>query len=122
MVSRSGPGRTRTAGARRAATSPDSSRAGTAAVTAVSGLIKRYGEFTAVNGIDLTVYDGEIFGIPGPKGAGETTTPEMIEGLREPDGGTIHVAGIDVARSERCQAGDWRPARVDAAVRLLVGA
>ena len=51
---------------------------------AVSGLIKRYGEFTAVNGIDLTVYDGEIFGILGPNGAGKTTTLEMIEGLGEP--------------------------------------
>jgi ABC-2 type transport system ATP-binding protein len=53
-------------------------------VIAVSGLIKRYGEFTAVNGIDLTVYDGEIFGILGPNGAAKTTTLEMIEGLGEP--------------------------------------
>src|SRR5919205_4260559 len=98
MASRGGPGGTRTAGARRAATGPDTNRAGTAAVIVVSGLIKRYGKFTAVNGFDLTVYDGEIFSILGPNGAGKTTTLQMIEGLREPDGGTIHVAGIDVAR------------------------
>ncbi len=67
-------------------------------VIEVSGLIKRYSDFTAVNGIDLTVYNGEIFGILGPNGAGKTTTLEMIEGLRNPDGGVIRVTGIDVAR------------------------
>jgi ABC-2 type transport system ATP-binding protein len=56
----------------------------------------------AVDGIDLTVYTGEIFGILGPNGAGKTTTLEMIEGLRAPDSGTIRVAGIDaVADSDR---------------------
>jgi ABC-2 type transport system ATP-binding protein len=60
------------------------------------GLVKRYGDLTAVNGVDLTVYAGEIFGILGPNGAGKTTTLEMIEGLRRPDAGTIQVAGIDV--------------------------
>ncbi|MFO7269993.1 MAG: ABC transporter ATP-binding protein [Sphaerobacter thermophilus] len=69
------------------------------AVIEARGLVKRYGDFTAVNGVDLTVYDGEIFGILGPNGAGKTTTLEMIEGLREPDEGTIHVAGIDAARN-----------------------
>lgn len=64
----------------------------------VSGLVKRYGDFTAVNAIDLTVFDGEIFGILGPNGAGKTTTLEMIEGLREPDAGAVTVAGIDATR------------------------
>ena len=59
------------------------------------GLVKRYGELTAVDGVDLTVYAGEIFGILGPNGAGKTTTLEMIEGLRQPDAGTISVAGFD---------------------------
>src|SRR5690606_13917958 len=59
------------------------------------GLVKRYGDFTAVDGVDLTVYNDEIFGILGPNGAGKTTTLEMIEGLREPDAGSITVAGID---------------------------
>ena len=64
----------------------------------VSGLVKRYRNFTAVDGIDLTVRAGEIFGILGPNGAGKTTTLEMIEGLREPDAGTIRVAGLDAVR------------------------
>lgn len=59
------------------------------------GLVKRYGQMTAVDGIDLTVFEHEIFGILGPNGAGKTTTLEMIEGLRTPDAGTITLAGID---------------------------
>jgi ABC-2 type transport system ATP-binding protein len=58
-------------------------------------LVKRYGDFTAVDHLDLEVRAGEIFGILGPNGAGKTTTLEMMEGLREPDGGSIRVAGID---------------------------
>lgn len=58
-------------------------------------LVKTYKGFTAVNGINLTVNEGEIFGILGPNGAGKTTTLEMIEGLRTPDGGTIMVDGLD---------------------------
>ena len=65
---------------------------------AINGLVKRYGDFTAVAGVDLTVYRNEIFGILGPNGAGKTTTLEMVEGLREPDAGDVRVAGIDVAR------------------------
>jgi ABC-2 type transport system ATP-binding protein len=61
----------------------------------VRGLVKRYGDLTAVDGIDLTVYKGEIFGILGPNGAGKTTTLEMLEGLRAPDSGSITVAGVD---------------------------
>lgn len=61
----------------------------------LSNVIKTYGNFTAVNGVDLEVRHGEIFGILGPNGAGKTTTLEMIEGLREPDSGNITVAGFD---------------------------
>ena len=64
----------------------------------IEGLVKRYGDFTAVDAIDLAVYRGEIFGILGPNGAGKTTTLEMIEGLRPPDSGTITVDGIDAVR------------------------
>ena len=64
----------------------------------VRGLMKRYRGAVAVNGIDLAVRAGEIFGILGPNGAGKTTTLEMIEGLRTPDAGSIHVAGIDAVR------------------------
>lgn len=70
------------------------------------GLVKRYGNLTAVDGVDLTVLSGEIFGILGPNGAGKTTTLEMIEGLRPPDAGTIMVAGYDT----RTQTEDVRRA------------
>jgi ABC-2 type transport system ATP-binding protein len=65
------------------------------------GLVKRYGDLSAVNNIDLTVYEGEIFGILGPNGAGKTTAIEMIEGIRPPDQGTIQVAGIDAVTEPR---------------------
>jgi ABC-2 type transport system ATP-binding protein len=81
-----------------AARSRDASGAGLRAdsVIEIRNLVKTYGSFTAVDGIDLTVYRNEIFGILGPNGAGKTTTLEMVEGLRRPDSGSIHVAGIDV--------------------------
>lgn len=59
---------------------------------------KKYGTFTAVNNIDLEVHTGEIFGILGPNGAGKTTTLEMIEGLREPDSGSIMLNGLDAVK------------------------
>ncbi len=64
----------------------------------VRGLTKKYGDFVAVNQVDLEVQAEEIFGILGPNGAGKTTLLEMVEGLRDPDGGTITVAGINAAR------------------------
>jgi ABC-2 type transport system ATP-binding protein len=65
------------------------------AIIEVNGLVKRYGDHTAVDGVTFAVEQGEIFGILGPNGAGKTTTVECIEGLRAPDGGTIRVCGID---------------------------
>ncbi|HEY0537607.1 MAG TPA: ABC transporter ATP-binding protein [Actinoallomurus sp.] len=56
-------------------------------------LRKRYGDVNAVDGVSLTVEDGEFFGILGPNGAGKTTTLEIIEGLRQADGGEISVFG-----------------------------
>jgi ABC-2 type transport system ATP-binding protein len=63
---------------------------------AVSGLMKRYGDHVAVDGVTFEVREGEAFGILGPNGAGKTTTLEMIEGLRKPDGGAIQVLGHPV--------------------------
>ena len=57
------------------------------------GLVKRYGDLVAVNGLDLDVHAGECFGMLGPNGAGKTTTVEIFEGLREPDGGEVEVLG-----------------------------
>ena len=60
---------------------------------ACRGLVKRYGEVTAVDGLDLEVRSGECFGLLGPNGAGKTTTVEIFEGLREPDAGEVEVLG-----------------------------
>ena len=56
-------------------------------------LVKRYGDVTAVAGLDLEVRAGECFGMLGPNGAGKTTTVEIFEGLREPDSGDVEVLG-----------------------------
>lgn len=67
-------------------------------VVEVRDLCKRYGGVTAVGGISFDVAAGEIFGMVGPNGAGKTTTIECIEGVRDPDGGTIRVLGLDPHR------------------------
>ena len=61
----------------------------------VEHLHKTYGDFTAVEDVSFEVHAGEIFGIIGPNGAGKTTITEMIEGLRQPDRGTVRVLGLD---------------------------
>jgi ABC-2 type transport system ATP-binding protein len=75
-----------------------------------SGLVKRYSDVTAVNGLDLEVRAGECFGLLGPNGAGKTTTIEILEGLTAADGGTLEVLG------GRWGAGD------DHALRERIGA
>ncbi|RLC65920.1 MAG: ABC transporter ATP-binding protein [Chloroflexi bacterium] len=61
------------------------------------GLTKRFGDFTAVDGIDFQVRRGEIFGFLGPNGAGKTTTIRMMLGLLKPTAGTVSVLGVAVA-------------------------
>lgn len=68
------------------------------AILTVTNLKKVYDDKPAVDGISFEVKKGEIFGILGPNGAGKTTTLEMIETLREIDGGKVSVAGLDVAK------------------------
>jgi ABC-2 type transport system ATP-binding protein len=65
----------------------------------VSGLRKNYGSLKAVDGISFTVKPGEVFGLLGPNGAGKTTTIEILEGLRERDGGDVKVLGLDPWKS-----------------------
>ena len=63
----------------------------------VSGLSKRYGDFTAVNDLSFTVQPGEVMGLVGPNGAGKTTTLRCATGIIPATSGTLRVAGIDLA-------------------------
>ena len=63
---------------------------------ALTGLVKRFGQKTAVDGIDLVVPTGSFYGLVGPNGAGKTTTLSMATGLLRPDAGTASVHGVDV--------------------------
>jgi lipooligosaccharide transport system ATP-binding protein len=65
------------------------------------GLVKRYGQLVAVNGIDFEVPEAECFGFLGPNGAGKTTTMKMIYGLAGVDGGELRVLGLDARRERR---------------------
>lgn len=67
----------------------------------VKGLVKRYGSFAAVNGINLEINRGEVFGLLGPNGAGKTTTLECLEGMRQANGGTLSVAGCNPLSDEK---------------------
>jgi ABC-2 type transport system ATP-binding protein len=68
------------------------------AVIVTRRLTKRYGEFTAVDSVDLTIRAGEVFGLLGPNGAGKTTTVLMLLGLTEPTRGVVRVLGLDPTR------------------------
>lgn len=61
----------------------------------VEDFCKMYADFVAVDDISFAVPPGEIFGLLGPKMAGKTTTLECLEGLRQPDSGSLTVAGFD---------------------------
>src|SRR6266511_6276080 len=63
-----------------------------------SGLVKRFGKVTALDGLDLAVPRGTILGLLGPNGAGKTTAVRILTTLLQPDGGTARVAGLDVVR------------------------
>ena len=64
----------------------------------VENLQKRFGEFTAVDGVSFEVPNGQVTGLLGPNGAGKTTTLRMLYGLMRADGGRMEVEGVDVDR------------------------
>jgi ABC-2 type transport system ATP-binding protein len=86
------------------ASAPDAGRGAytssvhTAPAVEIAGLVKRYGQLTAVDGLTLTAGAGKVTAILGPNGAGKTSTIEICEGYRRADGGTVRVLGLDPAR------------------------
>ncbi|MDQ3930947.1 MAG: ATP-binding cassette domain-containing protein, partial [Chloroflexota bacterium] len=87
----------RSNGARESRETTESRKAGEQIVL-TRGLTRRYGNFTAVDGIDLEVRSGEVFGLLGPNGAGKTTTIKMLVTLLPPSAGRASVGGFDVER------------------------
>src|SRR4026207_113875 len=77
-----------------------------------AGLVKRFTDVTAVNGLDLEVFAGECFGLLGPNGAGEATTVEILEGLTPADKGAVELLG------QHWNSGDDRALRERIGVQL----
>ena len=75
----------------------DIDRAQTHPAVRLEGVVKRFGDFTAVNGVDLDVREGEFFSMLGPSGSGKTTCLRMIAGFEQPTEGRILLSGADVA-------------------------
>jgi ABC-2 type transport system ATP-binding protein len=63
----------------------------------LTNLVKKYGDFTAVDGVNLEVPRGELFGFLGPNGAGKTTTLRMIAGILRPTSGIVEIGGVNLA-------------------------
>jgi ABC-2 type transport system ATP-binding protein len=66
------------------------------AIIEVENLVKRFGEFEAVKGVDFSVEEGEVFGLLGPNGAGKTTLISMLTGVLKPTSGTARIGGYDI--------------------------
>ena len=81
--------------------SPPGGPGALAAAVVCRGLVKRYEDLVAVDGIDLEVRSGECFGLLGPNGAGKTTTVEILEGLLDKDAGDVRVLGLTWEHHER---------------------
>jgi len=69
-------------------------------VIEINSLVKKYGNFTAVDNISLNVNRGEVFAFLGPNGAGKTTTVEILECLKTPTSGSVSLLGFDVRKDE----------------------
>lgn len=90
------PRKKRTLRVARPAPAPDAPR-----VLTIQGLVKRFGNNTAVDGVSLDVRAGSFYGIVGPNGAGKTTTLSMVAGLLRPDAGTVRINEIDAWKDPR---------------------
>lgn len=80
-----------------------------------TGIVKRYGSLTVLDGVDFAVTDGEAVGIVGPNGAGKTSLLNVLAGSTSPDGGRIELLGVDVTRArpeKRCRQGVGRAFQV----------
>ncbi|HEY6399524.1 MAG TPA: ABC transporter ATP-binding protein [Solirubrobacteraceae bacterium] len=86
-------------------TAPRAAGSGSAPPVEVRGLVKRYGELTAVDGVDLTVEVGDVYGYLGPNGAGKTTSLRMMLGLIRPTAGTVALFGQDPQATVRALDG-----------------
>ena len=88
------------------------------------GLVKTYDGTNVLDGVDLTVTEGSVFGFLGPNGAGKTTTLRILTGLADATAGTVRILGRDVSlrRVRRCRhAAAWRPGeKLDYAERAVV--
>jgi ABC-2 type transport system ATP-binding protein len=90
--------------------SPAAAAVGQRVALRCTGLVKRFTDVTAVNGLDLEVYAGECFGLLGPNGAGKTTTVEILEGLTPSDEGAVELLGQH-----------WNSGRDNRALRERIG-
>ena len=75
------------------------------------GLVKRFGDFVAVDNVDFTIAKGESFGFLGPNGAGKTSTMRMISCLSPLSGGTLRVLGMDPATEAHASGPGWASCR-----------
>jgi len=65
----------------------------------IKNIVKKFGSFSAVNGINVYINQGELYGFLGPNGAGKTTTIKMIAGIYAPTSGSITINGIDISKN-----------------------
>jgi ABC-type nitrate/sulfonate/bicarbonate transport system ATPase subunit len=94
------------------------SRARTEEVLALRDVTRRFGSVTALEGLDLSVREGEVVALVGPSGCGKSTLLELVAGLQEADGGSVHVRGECAYMPQRDLLLPWRDALGNAALAL----